>query len=271
MDIFAPSYYKDFKCIADKCKHNCCVGWEIDIDENTLKFYKQHKNIIKNIELSDTPHFILKNNDCCPFLNENNLCDIISEYGENALCQICSDHPRFRNFYDTRTEIGLGLTCEAAAKLILDNDFSVIKISEDDSIFLKNSEEEAFFKYRDSLFNTNIEGLKNELPPISLHHVYEVLTALERLDNNWDHLLNTLKEKRQNITEIQIKDKEKAKRLFNYFLFRHLYNYGLPFCVFCTFVILSIDYNIYETARMFSSEIEYSDENIEEIIKNIIA
>ena len=36
MDIFAPSYYKKFKCIADKCHHNCCIGWEIDIDDEAL-------------------------------------------------------------------------------------------------------------------------------------------------------------------------------------------------------------------------------------------
>ena len=34
-----PNYYKKFKCIADKCKHNCCIGWEIDIDNDTLEFY----------------------------------------------------------------------------------------------------------------------------------------------------------------------------------------------------------------------------------------
>ena len=30
-----PSYYKNFRCIADKCPDNCCRGWEIDIDEDT--------------------------------------------------------------------------------------------------------------------------------------------------------------------------------------------------------------------------------------------
>ena len=49
-----PDYYKKFKCIADKCKHNCCIGWEIDIDNNTYDFYKKltgdfAKKIIENI------------------------------------------------------------------------------------------------------------------------------------------------------------------------------------------------------------------------------
>ena len=40
MSIFFPSYYKDFKCIADKCRHSCCVGWEIDVDDATMEKYK---------------------------------------------------------------------------------------------------------------------------------------------------------------------------------------------------------------------------------------
>ena len=35
-----PRYYSDFKCIADKCRHSCCVGWEIDVDERTLVRYR---------------------------------------------------------------------------------------------------------------------------------------------------------------------------------------------------------------------------------------
>ena len=39
MKLCAPKYYKKFKCIADKCEHNCCDVWEIDVDESALKKY----------------------------------------------------------------------------------------------------------------------------------------------------------------------------------------------------------------------------------------
>lgn len=39
MILRTPSYYDDFECIADKCTDNCCVGWEIDIDEITAEKY----------------------------------------------------------------------------------------------------------------------------------------------------------------------------------------------------------------------------------------
>ena len=40
MKTVVPHYYKNFKCIADKCRHSCCVGWEIDIDDDTLEKYR---------------------------------------------------------------------------------------------------------------------------------------------------------------------------------------------------------------------------------------
>ena len=39
MNIYVPSYYQKFRCIADRCRHSCCVGWEIDIDKDTCEYY----------------------------------------------------------------------------------------------------------------------------------------------------------------------------------------------------------------------------------------
>ena len=39
--VYAPKYYKKFKCIADKCQHSCCVGWEIDIDRESEEKYSR--------------------------------------------------------------------------------------------------------------------------------------------------------------------------------------------------------------------------------------
>ena len=43
MKLYAPKYYKNFKCIADKCDHSCCIGWEIDIDSAAYAKYKELK------------------------------------------------------------------------------------------------------------------------------------------------------------------------------------------------------------------------------------
>ena len=36
-----PNFYNSFHCIADRCKDSCCIGWEIDIDEDTYDYYQQ--------------------------------------------------------------------------------------------------------------------------------------------------------------------------------------------------------------------------------------
>ena len=125
MKLIAPEYYTKFHCIADKCRHSCCVGWEIAIDPDKLVYYRSIEGefgarLQKGIaEADDAAQFILDEEERCPFLNRTGLCDMIMALGEDALCQICRDHPRFRNFYADRTEIGLGLCCEAAGELIL--------------------------------------------------------------------------------------------------------------------------------------------------------
>ena len=98
-----PDYYPTFRCIAGACKHSCCIGWEIDIDEESLARYKAMpgplgERLRNHISADDPPHFVLGEGERCPFLNERNLCDLILEGGEGLLCQICDDHPRFRNF-----------------------------------------------------------------------------------------------------------------------------------------------------------------------------
>lgn len=124
MNVYAPDYYSQFHCIADRCRHTCCAGWEIDIDAESLARYRRMggafgRRLNACISEEGEPHFILGPDERCPLLNGDNLCDLILECGEDALCQICADHPRFRNFWSDRVEIGLGMVCEAAARIML--------------------------------------------------------------------------------------------------------------------------------------------------------
>jgi len=144
MLLRVPDFYNDFKCIADKCTDTCCVGWEIDVDERSLaKYNKMAKfcreqgcagqqraefiqKLLANIE---DGHFKLLPGDRCPFLKADGLCEMIchlgcngtdkDENGENVLCDICREHPRFVEVYGDVMEKGLGLCCEEAARLLL--------------------------------------------------------------------------------------------------------------------------------------------------------
>ncbi len=123
MKLIMPSYCTGFKCSADRCSDNCCIGWEIDIDEKTVDFYSHIKGdfgarLKDNIAHGECSSFIL-NGERCPFLNEKNLCDIIINLGEEHLCQICTDHPRYYEWFGEVKEGGVGLCCEEGTKLIL--------------------------------------------------------------------------------------------------------------------------------------------------------
>ena len=39
--MMRPQFYDKFLCTGDKCTDNCCIGWEIDVDEDSLERYKQ--------------------------------------------------------------------------------------------------------------------------------------------------------------------------------------------------------------------------------------
>ncbi len=299
MKIFAPDYYKNFKCITDRCKHSCCIGWEIDIDDDTFEYYeninsdfgkKIRENIIKQ---DDCNCFKLTKNERCPFLNEKNLCEIILNLGEDALCQICSDHPRFRNYYSDRTEIGLGLCCEEVARLILtkQDKTKIIEIDNDELAEETNDFERSFFDKRSKYF----EYFQNRELPIkermSFYNHYcskEILQKyllLELLDSNWKEIITELLGCYDNIKNIEIPSDFDIcfEQLLVYFTYRHFsllldvideesilrfiklsVNVIYSLCQFHISKHKKLDiYDVCEYARMYSSEIEYSQENLD--------
>lgn len=294
MNIYAPDYYNEFKCIADKCEHNCCTGWEIDIDGDTYDKYKcvagEFGNKLKsNISTEGEPHFILTDNDRCPFLNENNLCEIIINLGEDYLCGICNDHPRYRNLFSDREEIGIGLCCEAAAELILTRvkKTEFIKLCGEDEFC--DEDEKAFFEERDKILSIvqdrgitpakRIEKLTEiydiTLPYTSADKWAEFLKGLERLDNDWDDILEKLI-KDSSVTEsLSTENDIMNEQLLVYFIHRHLadsiYDESirerLAFAIVSVMLInalsLAAGEKFTEIARMYSSEIEYCEENME--------
>lgn len=298
MKVFAPNYYEKFHCIADKCNHSCCIGWEIDIDDATLAQYKKIKtNFGKKLNDSivfndDCAYFKLTSNERCPFLNKDNLCEIILNLGENALCQICSDHPRFRNYYGDRVEIGLGLTCEEVARIIINEAecFELVEIDEMDETPTIYEDEIQFFELRNEIFkiinNENnfdyiIEKLLNKFsikfPYKTIFEWVEIYSNLEMLDNNWGNFLNDLKSNENSSFLPNHSNNNALKNLLIYFIYRHLgesiydgnFNGRLLFAIISCYMILAlckIGYSIEDVARMYSSEIEYSDENLNKLI-----
>lgn len=121
MKITVPEYYTEFRCIADRCKDSCCIGWEIDVDDLTRRKYEALEGALGREIAEKTSHgcFPLKENGRCAFLDDRGLCRIISALGDGYLCDICREHPRYYGVGNGVIEGGLGLGCEEAARMIL--------------------------------------------------------------------------------------------------------------------------------------------------------
>lgn len=119
-----PTYFNEFVCIGGACEDNCCIGWEVDIDDESLEVYNsvggEFGDRLRRY-MNDENSFTLKNNRC-PFLNDKNLCDIFINIGEDKLCTVCTEYPRFTEIYGSLTEKGLGMSCESAAEFIFKSD-----------------------------------------------------------------------------------------------------------------------------------------------------
>lgn len=296
-----PDYYNDFECIAQKCTHNCCIGWEIDIDEDSLSFYENvdgefKDRFEKSISYEGTPHFKLDKNERCPFLNSNNLCDIIIAFGENRICDICTQHPRFHNELPGRIESGLGLCCEQACRLILTKKEKTVLLCDDtydtdDEIIILRDKVIQVLQNRERTLHDRIDDMlrlcdtKYEKKPLSEYK--DVLLSLEILDNEWKNTLCDINDD-INSRDIDafsqyIKGREyEFEQLCVYYIYRHFANSpdivsAKQRACFTAFVFdffykmgayylkktgkYTISRHL-DLARAFSSEIEYSDENI---------
>ncbi|MBR1796856.1 MAG: flagellin lysine-N-methylase [Clostridiales bacterium] len=258
--IYAPDYCKDFSCIAGACRHTCCKGWEIDVDDDSLGRFKSHPDIMAHI---DGNSVVLDSDERCPFLNNDGLCDMILKHGEAFICDICREHPRFYNEFEDHTEMGLGLVCEEACRLILDkkDDFKLIPARE------LSSEIKMIFDT-----SAHVSQRLKKLKPSSLSSSTRAsfLKTLEVMDPVWTSLLDKMISSSPDSADekrVIDKDPRRFSNLCAYYLYRYPGTAG--FAVEATYTVadlVCIGIDIHEAARLFSGEVEYSDINIDSAI-----
>lgn len=262
MVVTRPEFYKDFKCIADKCHDSCCVGWEIVVDRKTREKYnniqgdfgeKLRSNLVKDDTGSTC--FKLDENERCPFLNKNNLCDIIINCGEELLCGICTEHPRFYNEFSESVECGLGLCCEEVCRLLLETEEPLEYVTEivpEDEISIGFCLDEsvhedyiALYILRAKMFEILNKEISFDCKLNSLKQMVEeainekivfdsdgaILARYEEtepINNEWTEYFNSLKdkicdylEKEKPFDEVTNGNKLYSK-ILSYIIFRHL-------------------------------------------------
>ena len=135
MILKIPDYYGEFACLAGSCKHSCCVGWEVDIDEDTWDYYDtvggpfgdrlRSLKMVLEEEGEEDRCFRLTEEGRCPFLDGDGLCEIIRELGEEALCEVCTEYPRFTVEYGDTREKCLSISCEEVGRILFSRETPV--------------------------------------------------------------------------------------------------------------------------------------------------
>jgi len=125
MNLVTPKFYKDFKCIAGACPDSCCQGWEVDADAESMAYYstlsgeiKSRINRVLDKDEYGNTIFRLTDNKRCPFLNDENLCDMHIAIGGEHTPYTCRTFPRFINNYGGTREMGISFSCPVAADMM---------------------------------------------------------------------------------------------------------------------------------------------------------
>lgn len=119
-----PAYYDDFACLASACPDSCCHEWEVDIDDLSAALYRSLPGKLGDalraaLRDEDGSTYMTIKDSRCPMWREDGLCRIQCELGHDALSKTCREYPRLRHDYGDFQELGLELSCPAAAELIL--------------------------------------------------------------------------------------------------------------------------------------------------------
>lgn len=107
----------------------CCQEWKIGVDDETNKRWKalqppvgvhpKRKNLSLYTGRKDGDRVIVLNREHqCPFLNEQKLCRLVLEYGDDCLSETCRIFPREIHRFADRNEYFLMPSCPAVIDLL---------------------------------------------------------------------------------------------------------------------------------------------------------
>ena len=318
MRVIMPNYYKKFVCKADMCKDNCCkTDWRIELDEDTFKKYRDIPGELgKKLRLavgSDEDGYYIVHP--CPMLRSDGLCEAYLSLGDEGLGYICRMHPRYVNAYSDREELGIGLACEEAARLIMtetkgleleetvgkgssykdDHAEVIIKIRSKITDLIKASDDiessiAGILKYISSIEADVLGGeyesaLDKDISPYvyageksycNISETVEKLLELEILDKNWEEIL---REAKKSVREENGGFDSELNRIFCYFIYRYFVEHSLDGQMLSSVKLAAVSVIVLRElfkgkslserinlAHMYSKEIEYSEENLENLL-----
>ncbi len=301
MKEYVLNYCLNFECVAGDCKHSCCKGWEIFIDENTLDSYKSNTTVfsstLKNGINFKRSKFKTDKRKKCAFLNDVGLCDIITNLGKDSLCQVCRDHPRFRSFFGDRIEMGLGFCCEEATRIILSyrEEIEPVLISDDGGCEALDFNQKNLLEFRKKALdivqdetltigdrvNMLLKECKANVLEKDLNKTLKTFLSFEIIDKEWVKRL-------KGIDVLKTTTESNLASYFKQFMVNSLYRHlsdaedtvfvraRAIACVISWWIINSVFISensektddfilICDIVRAFSTEVEYSQKNLNKL------
>ena len=292
-----PSYYKNFKCIADKCPDSCCKDWDVVVDEESESFYNSvntpfgEKIRRLTVTDSDGDRIFVSQNGRCPFWNKDMLCDIYINLGEEHLCATCRNFPRITQDYTDFVEHTLSLACPEGARLILEeendySDFESFEYDESDEfmdfLITARSKTAEIFKDRRFSFVQRLkyalkynQDVQNSIDEFSeseeicdISYVFDLHKKLEIMSDEWKNILNLVCGNKPDLNhDIEF------ERLALYYIYRYYLNaidssdvLSTVKRIACAYIVLSrcdLENNCTRLMQLYSKEVEHSYENSE--------
>ena len=304
MKEYLLNYYNEFNCIAKDCKHTCCAGWEMRIDKDRLEEYRGvtgafSARIKKGIDFRKSK-FKSDKKGRCAFLNSQGLCDIIINLGKDSLCQVCSDHPRFRSFFEDRVEMGLGFSCEEATRIILSYKGKIqpILVSDDKNEQALEFDKKSILEFRENslnivqdrsiAINERINNLlrlcRANIGEKDYKKIIKTFLRLERLDKEWGKRLKGIK-KKPFIKILPEKLSLYAEQFLVNGIYRHLLDAEDTMTVRARMIAIIISWwivqaifdseiskgdefsLIVDVVRGYSADVEYSQKNLDKLFE----
>ena len=256
-----PDFFDSFRCIASDCAHTCCAGWEIAVDPDKVALYDQLLDESEKRRLLPAPDgaLLCREGGRCGFLRDNGLCDLIIRRGEDALCDICREHPRFYSYSENGNirEGGQGICCEAAAKLWLSGDVRLIY--EDDGYEPESSE-------LDELRAQSALMRDTEAMDVAIADCVRRYSELRGLFGSLETLEPLV------FPEVPPAVSPLSHRLCSYYIYRWYFDYPdetMRFAAICAVMTSAMDGEFADAARRISCEVEYDPDNTDVILEYI--
>ncbi|WP_288935150.1 flagellin lysine-N-methylase [uncultured Acidaminococcus sp.] len=285
-----PEGFNDFHCKAGSCRHTCCQTWEIDIDEDTADLYRSQPgplgdDLRASLETGEdgVTHIRLNEKGFCPLLDQDGLCRVIKELGDECLSDICAVHPRFFTELDDYVLCGTGLCCEKSCELLAEQP-NPLRFAVEDS--------DEVLTFPELVAKAGWEEVPPELlrfvPRTSREECAKIIDNLlptEPIDEAWTQEMLWL---REHLDEVSAAAAAYAKdypddlfqKLYQFILYRQLdraadygFDAGAEYAEQSTgyiFLEAALHGDPLEQARVWSEQIEYDTDNVPLLFREIL-